>query len=490
MAHRKENIVMFPFMAQGHIIPFLALALQLENTNKYTITFVNTPLNIKKLKSSLPPDSSIHLLEIPFNSIDHNLPPCTENTDSVPYHLIPDLLNASLSFKSHFRKLITDLIREQDEHKPLAIITGMYYGWCQEIAQELGVFHAIFIGGGGFGFACYYSLWLNLPHRNTDSDEFVLPDFPEASRIHVTQTAEHLRNADGSDSFSVFLKKVLPLWSNADGILVNTVEEFDNIGLTYFRRKLSRPVWPIGPVLLSTGSKAGSGKEFGISAEVCRNWLDSKPLNSVLYVSFGSQNTIAASQMIQLATALEASGKNFIWVVRPPIGFDINSDFKADKWMPEGFERRIKDSGRGLVIHKWAPQIEILSHKSVSAFLSHCGWNSVLESLSHGVPLIAWPLAAEQFYNSKLLEEEIQVCVEVARGKSCEVLHKEIAEKINLVMNETEKGKEMRRKASEVREIIEDAVKNEEKYQGSSVKSMEQFLNVAFMMRENKMNEV
>lgn len=183
-------------------------------------------------------------------------------------------------------------------------------------------------------------------------------------------------------------------------------------------------------------------------------------------MSFGSQNTITALQMMQLAMASEASCKSFIWVVRPPICFDINSEFKADEWLPEAFEGRIKDSKQGLVIHKWACQVEILSHNSVSAFLSNCGWNSMLEPLSNGVPIIGWPMAGEQFYNSKLLVEEIEVRVEVARGKRCETMKEEIVKIIELVMNETEKGKEMRRKAPEVKEIIENAVKDGEKFSG------------------------
>ncbi|KAK9224531.1 hypothetical protein WN943_009565 [Citrus x changshan-huyou] len=416
---------MFPLMAQGHIIPFLALALHLENTNRYTITFVNTPSNLKKLKSSLPQNSSIHLREIPFDGIAHDLPPCTENTDSLPFHLFPNFFESTLSFKPHFRKLINGLFDEQNGHKPVCIIADMFFAWSAEIAQEYGIFNALFVGGGSFGFACFYSLWLNLPHR--DSDEFLLPDFPEASRIHVTQMTKFLRLADG--------------------------------------------------------------KEYGISTESCKNWLDTKPCNSVIYVSFGSQNTIAASQMMQLAMALEACGKNFIWVVKPPLGFDLNSEFRANEWLPEGFEERIKDSGQGLVVQKWAPQVEILSHKSISAFLSHCGWNSVLEALSHGVPIIGWPLAAEQFYNSKLLEEVIGVCVEVARGMNCEVSKENLSAKFELVMNETEKGMDLRKKASEVEMIIKNAVRNEEKFKGSSVKAMEQFLDAALMMKKAQKEE-
>ncbi|KDP20194.1 hypothetical protein JCGZ_07914 [Jatropha curcas] len=476
----KDRIVMIPFMAQGHIIPFLALALQLEQRKNYCITFVNTPLNIKKLKLSLPHNSSIHFLEFPFNSLDYGLPPNIENTDSLPYSLILTFLESSLALKPTFKKLISALVQEPYGKPPLCIMTDMFFSWCAEIAHEFGIFHSIFCAGGGYGFACFYSLWLNLPHNNTDSEEFILPDFPEASKIHVTQMTDFLRAATGKDSCSIFQKNMLLGWLNADGILFNTAEELDKLGLMYFRRKIGKPVWSIGPVLLSSANRAKAAN----TAEVCKKWLDRKPLNSVLYICFGSQNTITASNIMQLAKALEASGKNFIWVVRPPLGFDLNSEFQEKEWFPEGFEERIRSSGKGLLVQKWAPQMEILSHKSVSAFLSQCGWNSVLEALSCGVPIIGWPLAAEQFYNVKLLEEEIGVCVEVGRGKTCEVGHQVIETKIELVMNEEQKGRELRRKACEIRDVIKEAIKWDEGFfRVTSVKAMDEFLDSALLMR-------
>ena len=483
MAERKENIVMFPFMAQGHIIPFLALAIHMQQRNNCTITFVNTPLNIKKLTYSLPPTSSIRLVEIPFCSSDHGLPPDTENTDAIPYHLVIRLLEASVSLRPSFKKLIQGLIEEQNGQRPLCIIADIFFGWTASVAKELNVFHAIFSGASGYGLACYYSLWMNLPHRKvTNSDAFPLPDFPEASSIHITQLATNIRESDGADAWSIFQKENFSGWLKSDGILFNTVEELDNAGLLYFKRKIGRPAWPIGPVLLPMESRARVGKG-GIE------WLSTKPVNSVLFVSFGSMNTISASQMMNLATGLEASGKNFIWVVRPPIGFDINSEFRAKEWLPKGFEERIKDSRRGLLVYNWAPQVEILSHKSVSAFLTHGGWNSVLEALSHGVPMIGWPMAAEQFFNIKLLEEKVGVCVEVARGKSCEVRCEDIVAKIELVMNETKTGKEMRRKACQAMEMIKTAMKDEKGSKGSSVKAMDDFFSSALSMREKSEKE-
>ncbi|KAK6164220.1 hypothetical protein DH2020_001084 [Rehmannia glutinosa] len=440
MANGRQNVVLFPFMAQGHITPFLALAQKIEQMG-YTSTFVSTPLNIKKLHKSLHPSSSssIKFVEIPFNSSDHGLPPDSEDTDSLPYNLSLRLLEASLCLKLPFKNLLSDLTDKNGGEKPLWVISDLFFGWAADVAHELGIFHAIFSITGGFGLACYSSMWMNLPHKHTDNVEFQLPDFPEAGNFHVTQLTPAVLMADEADPFTDFQRRNIRDWSNSDALLFNTVEDLDKTGLMYFRRKLGFPVWGIGPLILPE-----HGRKSTITPEQCIDWLDKKDANSVIYISFGSQNTISASQMMNLAKALDSSGRNFIWVVRPPLGFDINSEFVAEQWLPEGLLQRVHDEDRGLIVSKWAPQLEILGHKSVVLFLSHCGWNSVLESLIHGVPLISWPMAAEQFYNAKLLVEEVGVCVEVARGTHFDVRRDDILEKIELVMGENEKGKEIR----------------------------------------------
>ncbi|XP_021830884.1 UDP-glycosyltransferase 92A1 [Prunus avium] len=481
MAQNKEHIVMFPFMAQGHIIPFLALAQLLEQKKGCTITLINTPLNIKKLRSSFPPSSSIRLLEIPFKSSDHGLPPDAENTNALNPHLIFKLFQASLSLKPSFKHLMHNLVHERNgQHgRPACIITDIFFGWTTEIAHELGMRHAVFSIVGGFGTACYYSSCLHLPLLKAKSDEteFTLPDFPEANKFHSSQLSESLRASNGTDPFALYMKKVLTECMKTNGFIINTVEELDRIGTMYLRKTFNLPVWAVGPLLLSSENGTNrAGKEAQLTPKACKNWLDAKTPNSVLYISFGSQNTISKSQMMQLAMALEASSKNFIWVVRPPLEYDINSEFKADEWLPEGFMQRIKTQNKGLIVEQWAPQVEILSHKATSAFLSQCGWNSVMESLIHGVPLLGWPVATEQFFTAKYLVEQLGVCVEVARGRSCEVRHEDIVAKMELVMNETEKGNQMRRKACEAKEIFKDAMKDEDGYKGSSIKALEDFL--------------
>nr|UXB92745.1 glycosyltransferase [Helleborus thibetanus] len=489
---QEEMVVIFPFMAQGHIIPFLALALQIEQRFGYKIVFVNTPLNIKKLHSSLPTNSTISLLELPFCSTDHGLPPDTENTDTLHFSLICPLLEASLSLKTSFNQLMVDLTKKQG-YPPLCIIADMFFSWTVDIAHELNIFHSIFITASAYGMGVYYSMWLNLPHCKTNSEEFTLPDFPEVGSIHRSQLPNNLKNSNGTDSWSKYLRKYMPLWFKSDGILFNTVEELDQIGLKYFRRKIGgRPVWPILPGFeyrKECTNEDGAifsvrpQKKSGVDLEKCMAWLHTCSERSVIFVSFGSQSTISTSQMMQLAIGLEASGKNFIWVVRPPIEFAITEEFRSE-WLPKGYEDRVNAQNRGLLVHKWAPQLEILAHKSTGAFISHCGWNSVLESLSHGVPLLGWPLGSEQTYNSKFLEEEVGVCIEVCIGTACEVKHENIKKAIEMVMGESEKGVQIRNKACAVKDMMEDALREELGFKASSVKAIEGFLDAALSMRK------
>ncbi|KAI3980471.1 hypothetical protein MKX01_038643 [Papaver californicum] len=391
----KQNVILFPFMAQGHLIPYLALALKIQSKFGYT------------LQKSLPPNNSnINLVSLPYCSSHHNLPPNSENTDVLPYTIIINLFDSS-----HLVNLSTP---------PLCIISDMFFGWTVEIAKEFGIFHSVFVTGGAYGMAIYYSIRLNQPQlQNESEDEFLLPDFPQDLRIHRSQLANNVLQATGQSWVKI---------------------QFGQLDLLVIMHSL---------------------KYRATSTDLSIQWLDGHEEKSVLYVSFGSQNTISSTQMMELAIGLEKSGKSFIWVVRPPLGYDINGEFRSE-WLPEGFEERMKAKNRGLVMRKWAPQLEIF----------HCGWNSILESLSFGVPIIGWPISADQYNNSKLLEEEIKVCVELGRGNRNEIRHEDVVRVIDFVMsNESKNGAEMRTKACEVKAMIENAIREDEQgFNGSSLK--------------------
>ncbi|KAK1266353.1 UDP-glycosyltransferase 92A1 [Acorus gramineus] len=461
-----KRMMLFPFMAQGHLIPFLQLAQLIERRNGYSITLINTPSNIRNLRSYLPTSSSVHLSSLPFNPSDHGLPPGHESMDSLPFHLLFPLYKATESLRPAFTRFVSDAL-SLDPTSPLCIIADPYLGWTVDVAEELGVFHAFFVTGSERSTAIYHSLWTLWPLQWSHSDELALPNRPNV-RLHRSQVTKLLLYGDDNNPIFVFFCRQIAHFCKSDGVIVNTAEEFERSGVEFLKEESGgMPVWAVGPLLRVPSTPSSDDTHIG--------WLAGHPPDSVLYVSFGSMNTISASQMVELAMGLEASGTAFMWVIRPPSGFDFKGGFR-EEWLPEGFEERMREQNRGVLIHGWAPQMEILSHGSTGAFLSHCGWNSVLESLCNGVPIIGWPIAGEQFYNSMMMVEEIGVCVEIARGNGNEsVVCREDVERIVRSVMMGGEGEEMRRKAREVGEVLRAAVGEG----GASVRAMDDFLRTA-----------
>lgn len=472
-------------MAQGHIIPFLALAkLIAQRHPALTVTLLNTPLNIQTLQSSnlLPPNNNVHLKSLPYRGTDFGLPPGAENTDSLPLPSFIRIFDSSDSLQPHFAHFLSELTRENNGQPPLLIIADVFLGWTVDVARSLGVLHATFTTCGALGSAAYMSLWLHLPHvaAPPGSREFNVPGFPETFKLQADQMSSYLRAADGNDPWSRFFRRQITRSLRSDAIVCNTVEEVETEGLRLLRRIAGGlRVFPVGPLLPleSNSSHERSGRKPGVEAGCIVEWLDSYESGSVVYVSFGSQNTVSASQMMSLAAGLESSGHPFVWVVRPPLGFDLSSEFRPE-WLPQGFEERMRASGRGILIRQWAPQLEILSHDSTGAFLSHCGWNSVLESLSRGVCIIGWPLASEQFYNSKMVEEELRVGTELARGTVEEVTSDAVEAAVRMVI-EGDEGREMKERAGKYREMIREAMREEGEVKGSSIRSVDELIEMA-----------
>ena len=163
-------------------------------------------------------------------------------------------------------------------------------------------------------------------------------------------------------------------------------------------RGYAKRAYFVGPLFSSSSpshSPAGGGVDDQQSQ--CIGWLDSKPDRSVVYLCFGSLTHVSDAQLQQLALGLEAAGKPFLWVVRD-----------AGNWTPpEGWSERVGD--RGLLVTAWAPQTAILGHPAVGAFVTHCGWNSVLETVMAGVPVLTWPMVFEQFITERLVTEVLGI---------------------------------------------------------------------------------
>lgn len=194
------------------------------------------------------------------------------------------------------------------------------------------------------------------------------------------------------------------------GVIMNSFEELEPAYVKESKKVKKDKLWCIGPASLCNKDeldKAQRGNKSSVDEHHCLKWLDSWEPSSVLYACFGSLCKLIPAQLIELGLGLEASNKPFIWVVR-----GSNQLEELEKWIAENrFEERTK--GRSLLIRGWAPQTLILSHPAVGGFLTHCGWNSTLEGICAGVPLITWPLFGDQFLNEKLVEQILKIAVRV-----------------------------------------------------------------------------
>ncbi|RLM74525.1 UDP-glycosyltransferase 92A1-like [Panicum miliaceum] len=431
-AARRSHVVLFPFMAQGHLAPFRCLAeLARRARPGARVTVVATPGTAGPLRASLTADGlgdDIGVHALPFDPAGHGLPAGAGTTAGIGSHQLITLFAASESLRPAFRHLVAGF-RAADPGADVHVMADMFLGWTLGVAREAGASHSAVFTTGGYGAAVYFSLWGSVPLPADDA--FPLPPFPDVT-VCRSQLTDHLAAADGTDAWSTFVSKQIAAFAHTDALLVNTAESLEPKGLAMLRQLFHVPIYPVGPLLRATppAREPAPGAKNGGAILA---WLDKQPPGSVLYVSFGSQYTIGASQMMELAVGLERSAHRFVWVIRPPAGSDVDGEFRPE-WLPEGFRERVEAGGRGLVARCWAPQVEILAHAATGFFLTHCGWNSVQESLGSGVPLLGWPLSAEQFYNAKVLAEEMGVCVEVARGARAALSGEKLAAAVEAVI--------------------------------------------------------
>ncbi|KAJ1263738.1 hypothetical protein BS78_09G209300 [Paspalum vaginatum] len=261
----------------------------------------------------------------------------------------------------------------------------------------------------------------------------------------------------------------------ARGVLINTYEWLEARAVRALRDGVcvpgrpTPPVHPIGPLIVK-GQEAAE-KE---APHACLAWLDAQPAGSVVFLCFGSLGAVSAAQLKETARGLEGSGHRFLWVVRSPPE-DPSKFFLArlepdlDALLPEGFLDRTRD--RAMVVKMWAPQVEVLRHAATGAFVTHCGWNSVLEAASAGVPMLCWPLYAEQRLNKVFVVDEMKAGV-VMDGYDEEVVPaEEVEKKVRLVM-ESEEGEKLRERLALAKEKAAEALADG----GSSRVAFENFL--------------
>ncbi|KAK8936457.1 hypothetical protein KSP39_PZI012289 [Platanthera zijinensis] len=356
---------------------------------------VVTPANADLIKPTLSRSAAagIHVgvLLYPFPSAEAGLPPGKENLSSLTLDDEWRIYKAVDFSREAHRRVLQD-------HRPNAVIADVPYYWTTEFAAELGIPRVTFHVVGAFAQCVMQVLHRRPPLPEIGNSPFVVPEIPGSKPVELVRSElpGFLRSPDHLAEVWDRIR-----WAQLEcfGAVVNTFYEFEPEFCEWYReRECSEGRgWYVGPLALSYvddggGAAERGGGEAAESWERCRRWLDEKEEGSVLFVCLGSWYSSGEEQLREMAVGLEESGRPFLWVVRGG----------GNGWSPaDGWEDRV--GARGLVVTGWAPQVAILNHRAISAFMSHCGWNSVMEAVAAGVSLLTWPLAFEQFINERLV---------------------------------------------------------------------------------------
>ncbi|GLT87481.1 hypothetical protein SLE2022_055630 [Rubroshorea leprosula] len=478
----EPHFVLIPFMTPGHIIPMIDIARLLAQRN-VTVTIATTPKNVTRFDSIINRDTNsglpIKFLQIEFPSFESGLPKGCESVDSLPsIDMLGNLFTAITMIQQPFEKSLQEM-----KPSPSCIVSDRAIPWIADTASKFRIPRILFDGMNCFTLLCNHTIHKSEIYKHVSEFEpFVVPGLPDQVEFTKAQLPGAF-NPGINNPFAPFRKHSRTAEKGAYGVLVNTFEELEPKYVKGYREATGHKVWCIGPVSLcnrESSDKAERGnRAAAIDENQCLKWLDSQTPSSVVYVCFGSINRLIPGQLIELGLALEASStKAFIWVIRGACKSE-----EIEKWLIEyRFEERVK--GRGLIIRGWAPQVLILSHPAIGGFLTHCGWNSILEGICAGVPMATWPMFAEQFYNEKLIVQVLDIGVRVGipvvthlgeEEKSGVLVKKEdIKKAIEKLMDDGEEGKQRRERARKFAAIAEKAVEEG----GSS------YLNITLLIQD------
>ncbi|KAL7233064.1 hypothetical protein ACSBR1_016831 [Camellia fascicularis] len=446
------HIAILPTPGMGHLIPLAEFAKRLVLHHHFSATFLiptDGPLSStqKSFLEALIPSGISHLLLPPINLSD------------LPDHVHIET-RISLTVTRSLPSLRQALQSMLSTTRLVAFVVDLFGTDAFDLAFEFNVSPFIFFPST----AMALSVFLHLPilDGSVSCEYRDLPDpiqIPGCIPIHGKDLLDPVQDRT-NDSYKWVLHHA-KRYRLAEGVMVNSFLELEPGAITALQVEEpgKPPVYPVGPLIQLSSDRPvedGSG---------CLKWLDDQPRGSVLFISFGSGGTLSYDQLIELAFGLEMSEQSFLWVVRSPNDkianasfFSANSQNDPFAFLPNGFIDRTK--GFGLVVPSWAPQVQILSHGSTGGFLTHCGWNSTLESVVHGVPLIAWPLYAEQKMNAVMLTKDIKVALRPRIGENGLIDRLEIAKVVKGLM-EGEEGKHVCSQMTDLKDAAAKAISDE-----------------------------
>ncbi|VAI18662.1 7-deoxyloganetin glucosyltransferase-like [Triticum urartu] len=451
----KRHAVFFPFPAQGHVKPALQLARLLHRCHGFQVTFVHTEHNRRRLLRSRGPGALDGVPGFRFAAVPDGLPPSEADASQD----MAALLSTTEALVPPFRSLVSGLLPPAS--CVISDVEHVLYA-----SKEMGLPCVTFWTSSAFAFmACQQCQRLVdmgiVPLkeaeqlRNGHLDDTVLDWVPGMPKdIRLRDFPSFIRTTDPDDAMlKILLRSMACHRTTPSAVIFHTFDEIDREAMAAMSTILP-PIYAVGPLPLlldqvsSTTASVVDTLESNLSKEnyACLEWLNGKGPNSVLYVSFGSIATLTREQLVEFAWGLANSKKDFLWVIRNDQVINGDDDPAAAAVLPPEFQEETKARSH---VTSWCPQEAVLRHEATCAFLTHCGWNSVLESIGAGVPMLCWPFGADQYTNTRYVCSEWRLGLEIGGG---DVKRDEVEAAIREVMDGGDKGKAMTRMAMEWKE--------------------------------------
>ncbi|GLT46084.1 hypothetical protein SLA2020_198690 [Shorea laevis] len=444
---QKVHVLILPYPLQGHINPMLQFAKRLV-TKGVNATLVTTVFTSKSTHTD--PASSIAVETISDGFAEGG----RTQADSGKAYLE--------SLRIVGSRTLLDLIKKLgDSGRPVnAVVYDGFIPWVLDVARQCGVLGVVFFTQTCAVNSVYYHVNRGLLQLPVSGPTVSFPGLP---LLEVSDTPSFVSHYG---SYPEVFDMVMNQFSNVnevDWVLFNTFYELETEVVDWLSKLWK--VGTIGPTIPSMfldkrleGDRAYGINLFKPNTADCMNWLNGKPKNSVVYVSFGSVAELKEEQMEELAWGLKGSNCFFLWVVRA----------SEEAKLPKTFTEEVAQKG---LLVRWCSQLEVLEHEAIGCFITHCGFNSVLEALSLGVPMVGIPQWTDQPTNAKYVEDKWRTGIR-AKPDVQGVVRKEVIERCIKELIEGEKGKEMKKNASKWKKLAREAMDEG----GSSDKNIDEFV--------------
>ncbi|KAK3011545.1 hypothetical protein RJ639_011401 [Escallonia herrerae] len=455
---RETELIFIPFPAIGHLVPAVEsakLLIKRDHRLSITVLIMNMPMDkgVANYTQSLQRDATdgMKVVELPLD----------DSIFKLVWESNASFLSAFINSQTaHVRDIVADILTRSDSTRLAGIVIDFLNTALIDVANEFGVpTYVFYVSSAAFLGLTFYLQSLTDDHGQ-DITEYQDTEASLSVPCFLNPVPAKFLPSVGLDKegFASTIVSIARRLRQTKGIILNTVLELETHAVMTLADGKTPPVYSVGPVLNIPGGQGTTDNQNSDNPVI--TWLDDQPPSSVVFLCFGSLGSFDVDQVKEIAQALEHSGHRFLWSLRrPPAQEERELAGEYDnpqEVLPEGFLERT--AGIGKVVG-WAPQVAVLSHSAVGGFVSHCGWNSILESLWYGVPMATWPMFGDQQILAFEMVKELELAVDIkmdfkkdfytTNSAGTAVTVKEIESGIRCLMDG---GSEIRKKVKEMKE--------------------------------------